>query len=241
MSVKGGKDKMNEIANRFLGIYGIPEAAKYLSHTPPFTNGNRISTERLRYWIHTSVPIISPPELPIPRRLISFNDLISMRMVAVMRSRNVKLKDIRKAERYIREKYNIQYPFINKEVWTCGSDVFIKFENYLLSASKFGQEAMEFLKEWIRKVELDMNFDQNDYVESWHPYTDITLDPKIQIGMPCISGTRIPSKSIWRKLVAGDSPEILTNLYNISSSQIENVKQWEKRLEQNNGKGTVSS
>lgn len=230
---------MNELSSRFVGAYGIPEAAKYLSHTPPFTNGNSISTERLRYWIRTGVPIINPPELPIARRLISFNDLISMRLVAVMRSRNVKLKDIRMAERYIRENFHIQYPFINRDVWTFGSDVFIQMESYLLSASKFGQQAMDFLRDWMRKVELDMSFDQNDYVKSWNPYTDITLDPKIQIGMPCISGTRIPSRSIWRKLNAGDSSQILADLYNISPSQIEHVIQWEKRLERDDGKNPV--
>ena len=230
--------KMDELS-KFVGIYGIPEAANYLSHTPPFTNGSNISTERLRYWIRTSVPIITPLDLPIARRLISFNDLISMRMVAVMRSRNVKLKDIRAAELYIRMEFGIKYPFINRDIWTHGSDIFIKFENCLLSASKYGQSAMDFLKDWIRKVEIDMAFDRDNYVQSWNPYGDITLDPKIQVGMPCISGTRIPSKSIWRKLIAGDSLEILADLYNISTSQIEHVIQWEKRLERNGGKTPV--
>ena len=100
---------------------------------------------------------------------------------------------------------------------------------------------MEFLKGWIKKVELDMSFDEYGYVESWNPYDDIILDPKVQIGMPCIVGTRIPSKSIWRKLAAGDTPEILVDLYNISSSQIEHVAQWEKRLEENRDKSIISS
>lgn len=232
---------MNKTTIQFSGIYEIPEASKYLSHTPPFTNGNSVSTERLRYWIRTSVPAIIPLDLPISRKLISFNHLISMRMVAIMRSRDVKLKDIKNAEKYIRDKYHIRYPFINKDIWTYGSDVFIKLEDYLLSASKFGQSAMDFLKNWIKKVELDMSFDQNNYVESWKPYDDITLNPKIQLGMPCITGTRIPSRSIWRKLSAGDTPEILMELYNISQTQIDHVIQWEKRLEQNGTKTLISA
>ena len=232
---------MNEIIGRFAGIYGVPEASKYLSNTPPFCNGNSISTEKIRYWIRTSVPVINQLDLPIPRHLISFNDLISMRMVAIMRSRDVQLEDIRKAESYIRKTFNIKYPFINRAVWTCGSDVFIKLADYLLSASKSGQQAMEFLKDWVEKVELDMKFDQENYVESWNPYADITLDPKIQIGMPCISDTRIPSRSIYRKLVAGDSPEILSDLYDIDLTQIEHVIQWEKRLEHNGTKTLISA
>jgi uncharacterized protein (DUF433 family) len=227
------------VISRFSGVYGVPEAANYLSHTQPFMNGNSISTEKLRYWIQTSVPVIHPPELPIPRHLISFNDLISMRMVAIMRSRNVKLKDIRKAERYIRQKLGIKYPFINKEVWTFGSDVFIKLENYLLSASKYGQQAMAFLTEWIQRVELDMSFDRDNFVESWNPFYDIVLDPKVQIGRPCILGTRIPSRSIYRKLRAGDTSTILADLYNIDVSQIEHVIQWEQRLEHDGKKSPL--
>ncbi len=223
----------------FMGIYGIPEAAIYLAHTSPFATGNSISPERLRYWIRTSVPIISPLNLPMPRRLISFNDLISMRMVAIMLSRHVQLEDIRAAEHYLRETFDLEHPFISREVWTLGSDVFIQLGSYLLSASKGGQQAMTFLQDWIQRVELDMNFDADDMVESWNPYTDITLDPKIQIGMPCISGTRIPTRSIWRKLRAGDSPEVLADLYDLSHSQITHVVEWETRLESGGAKTSV--
>lgn len=231
---------MNELViSRFSGIYGIPEAANYLSHTQPFINVNNISTEKLRYWIRTSVPIIHPPELPMPMHLISFNDLISMRMVAIMRSRNIQLKEIRQAEQYIRNKFGIKHPFINREVWTFGSDVFIKLEDFLLSASKCGQQAMDFLMEWIQKVELDMSFDRDNFVESWNPYSDIVLDPKVQIGSPCILGTRIPSRSIYRKIGAGDSPAMLADLYNIDLSQIEHAIQWEQRLEKKGKKTPV--
>ncbi|MCL5026722.1 MAG: DUF433 domain-containing protein [Chloroflexi bacterium] len=223
----------------FSGIYGIPEAALYLSHTMPFNNGNPVSTEKLRYWIRTSVPVIKPLNLPIPRRLISFNDLISMRMVAIMRSRNVSLKDIRAAELYIREKFDIQYPFINRDVWTYGSDVFVQLSRRFLSASRSGQEAMEFLGSWMSKVELDMCFDDSGFVESWTPYADITLNPKVQIGMPCISGTRIPTRGIWRKLLAGDEPEVLADLYDLSGSQIKHVIEWEARLERSGRKAPL--
>ena len=228
------------VDNRFVGIYDIPEAAIYLSHTPPFLNSDGVSTDKLRYWIRTSVPVINPPDLPISRRLISFGDLISMRMVAIMRSRGVKLRDIRHAERYIRREFHIKYPFINKDIWTYGSNIFIQFEEQLLSASRYGQSAMVFLKDWIRKVELDMTFDQDNYVDSWNPYSDIILNPKIQIGMPCIQGTRIPSLSIWRKMVAGDSPEVLADLYDINLSQIAHVKEWEERLERDGRKTPIS-
>lgn len=232
---------MKESRYIFNGIYEIPEAASYLSHTKPFLFSKDISQQKLRYWIRTSIPTIHPPELPVQRHLVSFNDLISMRMVAIMRARGVKLSDIRRAEKYLRKQFGIEYPFITREVWTHGSDVFIKLEDFLLSASKYGQQAMDFLTNWITKVELDMNFGEDGLVISWNPYFDIVLDPRIQIGMPCLLGTRIPSRSIYRKLLAGDSPEIIASLYDISLSQIQNITDWERLLENNNGKITISS
>lgn len=230
---------MEKIQDLFVGTYEIPEAAQYLSNTHPFATNRIVNAQKLRYWIRTSVPEINPPDFPFSKRLISFYDLISMRMVAVMRSRGIQLKEIRSAEKYIREQFGIQYPFINREIWTYGSNVYVQLEKFLIAASRYGQQAMDFFQEWVEKVDLDMSFDSDDYVESWHPYDDITLDPKVQIGSPCISGTRIPSQSIWRKIKAGDTAEVIADLYDINLSQIKHVIEWEQQLEGINEKATV--
>ncbi len=214
----------------FSGIYRIPEAAKVLSNTPPFTNGSHIEPAKLRYWIRTSVPYIAPSNFPTRQRLITFLDLISMRMIAVMRSRGLKLRHIRDHEKWIKRTFGIKYPFVSRELWTCDSHVYMKFQDRLWASSKFGQQAMEFIKEWLNKVELDMEFNEYDVASAWHPFKDIRFDPKIQVGESCLDGTRIPTSAIWSNYKAGDSTETIARSHNINVPQVEHAIEWEKRL-----------
>lgn len=218
------------LAPRFVGMYGIPEVASYLAATPPLTNGHKLDPARLRYWIRTSVPQIAPPIFPTRQRLITFLDLVSMRMVAVLRSRRIRLQEIRNAEVWLRRDFGLEWPFASRDLWTFGSDVFIQFADHLIAASRFGHIAMQFVEDWLSKVELDMTFDVDDIACSWSPYQDVRLDPKIQFGEPCIDGSRIPTRAILSKVKAGDAPEVVAMLYDINITQVEHGIQWEERL-----------
>lgn len=214
----------------FTGIYGIPEAASYLSNTPPLINGQKVNPAKLRYWIRTSVPHVAPSVFPTRQRLITFLDLVSMRMIVVMRSRNIKLREIREAEDFLRKEFGLEFPFASKPLWTYGSHIYIEFEEHLLSASKYGQKAMDFIKEWLTKVEIDMTFDERDLASSWLLYRSVRINPKIQVGEPCIDRTRIPISSVWSNYLAGDEPITIAKAYNLDISQIEYAIQWERKL-----------
>jgi uncharacterized protein (DUF433 family) len=212
------------------GIYRIPEAAIYLANTAPFISTKEIKLSRLHYWIRSSVPQLTPQAYPSRQRLITFLDLVSMRMVAVLRSRNVGLQEIRNTEKWLRDKFGLEYPLANKQLWTYGSDIFIKFEDMLLSTSKFGQQAMSFINNWLSKVELDMTFDQKNNADSWLLYNGIRIDPDIQVGEPCIDGTRIPISAIWSNYLAGDSFDLLANSYELTVTDIKNAIHWKESI-----------
>ncbi|MEW6142497.1 MAG: DUF433 domain-containing protein [Chloroflexota bacterium] len=222
-----------QLPSRFSGIYGIPEVAIYLSHTPPLTNGNKVDSAKLRYWTQTSIPLRVMNEYPTRQRFVTFLDLVSMRMIAILRSRNVRLREIRHTTKWLQKEFNIEWPLAYKPLWTYGSNVFIEFGRHLLTASRFGQEAMDFIGEWLNKVELDMRFDERNIASSWYPYQDVCLNPKIQFGSPCIDGTRIPTRSIWGKVKAGDKPEIVAKLYDIGLTQVYHAVEWEQRISSN--------
>lgn len=220
-----------EIRPTYTGIYGIPEAARYLAVTPPLTNGYKVPTPRLRYWIRTSVMPTSPHIYPTRERFISFLDLISMRMIAVLRYKKVQLREIRNTEKWLRKEFGIPYPLASKGLWTYGSNVFIKFHEHIITASRFGQEAMSFIDNWLIKVELDMTFDSEELVNSWAVHRNIRIDPKIQFGEPCIIGTRIPTSAVWSNVKAGDSPETIALAYSVDISKIQSAIDWERRLD----------
>ena len=208
-----------------LGLYRIPDAARLLGTTPPLANGRGVQSGKLRYWIRTStVPVRPIPPFRYP--FITFRDLISMRLIAVLRSRGVTLKEVRDTEAWMRQNLHIDWPFVSRPLWTFASEVYTEFENHLIVASKAGQQAMDFVRQWFTKVELDMSFDENEIVSAWLPFESIIIDPKIQIGQSCISGTRIPSSSIWGKLRAGDSVEVVARLYDLTEEQIRHAYEW---------------
>ena len=213
-----------------LGIYGISDAARYLSVTLPRLNGQRPDPAKLRYWIRSGASRISEPQFPTTKRLITFQDVISMRMIAILRAKNIPLQKVRDLERWARSQFSTDWPFAFRPMWAYQSDVFIEFEKQLVAATRFGQLAMDILREWLDEIELDMTFDSNQVAATWTPQEGIELDPHIQFGDPCIVGTDIPTKAIWSKTKAGDSVELLASLYEVDLSLISDAIDWERQL-----------
>ena len=215
------------------GIYGIPEAARLLRSTPPLTNGHSVEPAKLRHWIRTSVVPPTSVGFPTRRRLISFRDLISMRLIAILRYRGLGVSEIKQTEEWMKAKLHVSWPFIWRPLWTYGSDAFAEFEHRLVVASRNGQIAMDFLRQWLTSVDLDMIFDSQDLVVAWSPYPGISIDPAIQLGTPCIRGTRIPTKTIIGKINAGETVDVLHALYDLSELEINRAIEWERRLSTN--------
>ena len=213
------------------GIYGLRETAQYLANTPPLTNGNTIQINKLRYWIATSVPSIQGvTDIPSRQRLITFLDLISLRMVVVLRSRGIPLQKIRNTESWLCKEFNIPFPLATRSLWTYGEQVYIKFQEHILAASKFGQRAMEFIDNWLKEVDLDMTFDIDETADSWLVYRNVRINPAIQLGEPCIDGTRIPTSIVWSNHKAGDSIQMIARSHNLQDYQVADAIEWEKRL-----------
>ena len=70
---------------------------------------------------------------------------------------------------------------------------------------------MEFVKEDLIPIH-GLTFNQQ-VASSWSPYMDISFIPGIQLGQPCIDGTRISTRSLMGMVQAGDSKEFIANIY----------------------------
>ena len=215
---------------QFMGIYGIPEAARYLAMSSPLTNGHSVHPKQLHRWVAASLFQSAPPMFPSRTRLITFLDLVSLRIVAVLRSRGVKPQQIREADDWLRTELAIPSPLASQPLWTYGSQVFVVFEERLIAASLSGQQAMSFLRDWLSKADHGLAFDKQLLASSWSPHVDVRLDPQFQFGEPCIDGTRIPTRAIYSKLRAGDSVDTIASLYGLGQTQVLNAQQWEERL-----------
>ena len=223
----------------FKGIYIAPEAAVYLNATlsrdVDITHPKQpIHSRNLIRWIRIG---LSSPELTnVPGRqlIIGFEDLISMRVIAILRALGVKWSKIRGAESWLREKTGYPRPFAIERVWTETSDVFAEFHEGFIAASRSGQLAFIGLLEQYLVSVHDMIFVSRDSVkvaDAWRPHEDILINPRVQFGEPCIEGTRIRTRILQELFMGGDTIPYLTNSFDLSESQITHALEWENRLQ----------
>ena len=160
---------------------------------------------------------------------LSFEDLISMRVIATLRAAGVKFTKIRIAEEWLRQKTGHPRPFAVEQMWTESSEVFAEMHDQLIAASKNGQHAMNLLREYLFPVH-GLTFNTESVVSLWEPREGIVIDPELQFGQSCISGTRIPTSAIMGMVQAGDSVVFIAESYEISDTDVESAISWEHAL-----------
>ena len=152
-------------------------------------------------------------------------------MYAVLRSRGVQIREIREAEDFARQLTGRPDPFLTEPIWTYGSDVFMRWAERLVAATRAGQLGMDdVLREYLQPVLHGLTFDDDQVAESWRPHCGVLVDPEIEFGAPCIEGTRVQTEAIWAFWQAGDSVQALARAYGIDVAQIEDAIGWERRL-----------
>lgn len=165
-----------------------------------------------------------------PDLILGFRDLVRLRMVVIMRSRGLSLEVIRESEDYARKLTGSPQPFVTERLWTNSSDVFLKIAEFFIAASKKGQLAMDFLEDYLVPVNHGLTFGPEELARVWSPREGILIDPEIQFGAPCISGTRIQTEALWALLQSGESVETLAEMYKVDQKKIEAAIDWEETL-----------
>ncbi len=227
------------MTEEFTGIYVAPKAALYLTATlqadiPSPVQRIPINSRNLINWVRTG---LMTPDLKLVRGhdlILSFEDLVSMRVIAALRSFGMSWPKIHRAERYLRNKTGYRRPFAVKQIWTDTVQIFTTLEaDIFLAASRHGQLAIPaLLGEYLQPVG-DMTFNPQDHVwvaATWTPHPDVTLDPLIQYGEPCITGTRMRTRIIAQMMRGGDSPSYISRAFKLTANQIGHALEWENRL-----------
>jgi uncharacterized protein (DUF433 family) len=212
----------------FEGIYDIPSAARYLKAARMANEMYPVTSRHLIRWIRNGLAHEALEKIPGREIVITFEDLISMRVVAALRAYGVSWPAIYRSETWLREFTGHARPFATDAIWTGKNEVFSRFKDMIINTSRHGQLAMDIIDEYLIPVS-GLVFEQG-VAAVWEPQKLVLLDPDIQFGAPCISGTRIPTRSVWGMLSAGDSPELVTRAYQITPEELEAARVWEEAL-----------
>lgn len=214
----------------FTGIYGLPEAARYLNVAdsarkayPPVSSSGVIRWTR-RWLEKPASDGVRGADLTL-----TFTDLISMRVIAALRGARVGWKDIKDFERRLRETAGVKKPFASEFLWT--GRALDDRKSRLAPNGRNGQTAFDALRRNLIPAHGLTFLEESGVAETWTPARGIWLHPEIQFGAPCIEGTRIPTIAIYSMVKAGDSPEFAARSYRISSESVEAAIEWERKLE----------
>ncbi len=193
----------------------------------PYTVTNR----HLIRWIRHGLALPALSSVPGRQLVIAFEDLISMRVISLLRAIGIGFPAIYRAERSLRDITGARRPFATEVVWTEASNIFLRRESELIAASLGGQYAItELFEDYLWPI-AGLDFNERRIAVAWRPYTDVLLKPAIQFGAPCILGTRIPTRAIWAMVRGGDSIDFLSRSYGVDEIKIRHAAEWEQRLE----------
>jgi uncharacterized protein (DUF433 family) len=204
------------------GLYSASELSRYLS-----SRSLAASPQTVANWIRQG---LTPSEHLGRTPTYTFHDLISLLVVGWLREKGVKLSAVRQAEAYLRESLGIERPFAREEIYTDGVNVLFEanplIEDQLTAANLGGQEVMRrALAETLRGVRYE-----NELAIYWDIRPFVRLDPTIQFGAPCVTGTRVPTAQLADFIDAGDEPSRLADLYELPPASVDEALHFEREL-----------
>ena len=214
---------------KFTGLYEMSEASLYLRASREADRIYRVDSTKLIRWIRKGLSDRDLVGVSGADLLIGFEDLISLRVIAALRSAGVSFKVIYDAEKWLRNVSDHPRPFATEALWTEGSQIFVQMCDRLIAASRAGQMAFEHLKDWLIPVH-GLAFDSHGVVIDWEPQAGVLLSPDIQFGSPCVKGTSIPTSAVWGMVEAGDSVEYVMSAYRLEREEVESAIEWENKL-----------
>ena len=226
----------------YAGSFTVRDAALYLRATTPSPEtpvrmwrprpGAFAASSRALYsWIRLGMDWHEPVPVTTRDRVVTFEDLVRLRMIALLRSRGIRYKAIRQAEDVARKITRSPQPFVTEALWTDGSDVFMAFSRALIALTRHGQIALPTLQEYLTPAHHGLYFDRSGIAETWSPHPSVIIDPKVQFGAPCIEGTRVETEAIWAFSEAGETTDSLARMYRLSPKQVRSAIEWEQNVD----------
>jgi uncharacterized protein (DUF433 family) len=167
---------------------------------------------------------------PTHGRAFAFVDLVSLAVVAELVARDVPESEVRTGIEFLRKWYGFSRPLAHERVLrsvaTSGRAFIARFDSAWVDVGKGGQGALdEIVGIYLRRI----SYDSNGVAVRWQPTPDVTVDPRIQAGTPCVLGTRVPTSAIVELLRTTSAQEIAED-YDLTIEQVQAAAEFERQL-----------
>jgi uncharacterized protein (DUF433 family) len=214
---------------RDIPAYTVPEAAHYLC-IPQGTLRNWVLGQKGGHNFRRVIDLSHPES-----HLLSFFNLAEAHVLRSLRTKHqIKLPRIRKALRYVKERFGWARPLIQQEFKTDGVHLFVEKLGQIVVASAEGQMVIRDVMVHLERLEWEGNLAARLY-----PFTrtspenapkSVIIDPRYSFGRPILREARIATAIIAERYKAGESIQGLADDYGCSTLDVEEGIRCELRL-----------
>ncbi len=202
------------------GIYTTPEVAKILG-----LPRGKVRRWLKDYWnakfannsLQYSVGIGT-------EEVTNFSTLIEFFTFYQLREKGVSAQKIVKAHDILVEVFKTPYPFATSNILTDGERVL--FEGNVGEIIKADKSLQLYINQVIEPFCQRIEFDNNKLANKFYPMGKshtVVIDPKRKFGQPVIGDTNILTETVFSLFQAGESVEIIANLYDLKILQVEDA------------------
>ena len=168
------------------------------------------------------------------QRFLSFQNLVELHVLAAIRRQHrIPLQNVRKAVEFLEQRLRTRHPLATRKMLTDGRDLLVKLGPHFLNVSRGGQVELGIVDAYLERIE----FGRRGELLRLFPFTtaeladdsrSIVIDPRVQFGRPCVSGTGVPTSALADRFNAGESIASLVEDYGVTREQVEEAIRYER-------------
>ena len=207
-----------------LGAYTFADAARYV----------RAPAATVRAWFlgtktgwGTFRPVLQLDD--VDHRMLSFRNLVELHVLnSIRKHHQVTLFRVRTAIRILSVAWKSEHPLAEQDILTDGYELFALVSGLLTSVSSDDKQILldGVLRATLQRIERRPDGEAcrlfpfpSAEVESAEPKT-IEINPSVQFGRPCLTGTRIPTEILYERHRGGDAVKVLASDYDMPPERV---------------------
>ncbi len=176
-------------------------------------------------------------------KLLSFVNVTEVFVLAAVRRKHgVPLPQVREAVRYLSARFQDPHPLARREMLTEGSALLIEHLGKLVSASEHGQlVSEELVRAHLERIErssagaplrlypFTRTIREDQPASAQKAPTSVVIDPRVQFGRPCLSGTGVPTSVLHERWLAGEDMQEIAEDYGSKLADVQEALRFEDR------------
>ena len=217
-----------------LGAYTFADAARYVRAPVATVRAWFLGTKTGWGQFH---PVLRLDDST--HRMLSFRNLVELHVLNSIRKRHrVTLFRVRTAIEILSGAWKSEHPLAEHDILTAGYELLTRVSGLLTNVSNDDKQIIQdkVLRAALRRIERHpaggasklFPFPSAE-VESAEPQT-IEINPSIQFGRPCLSGTGIPTDILYQRHRGGDEMDVLSHDYEVPIERIREAISFEQAL-----------